>query len=456
MEAFSTRRAEAVATTREMTFPKVRCDALVNIGRILLRDGDPGRAAQPVALAEEAVGVIGDGLKHARALLENVRLQLDGSAGWRQVLSDEDRKSVPVLPRAAFGHPQRNGGSNTPVWQREGNMTRSGGSIALNGFLYQILHHLDWSADVSLTSTLDRKEVKDGCLVLEPREGGGDAQARASGLHLVEQYKTRASGTWSLSDVITVLRDLRKSVPDYLPDHARYRFVTNGRLGRLGEFRKFIACLDAVEDPDELDNTTKRKFTGELHLEDQAFLDHLAMATRDGNAGSVTSEERKLVFHLVRRFELEPCVGLEDLAADIDTRLRPYVENLGDETGVRMHLVGELMERLSEGETRLDRDELSTMLQEAGISPDRLRKVGELARTLAGGRRQRSKYIRYRHEVDVRDALRWSGSKPVCLIAGESGAGKSWQLASLMEVMTGGGEPIVFVRGTGTTEDILT
>ena len=335
-------------------------------------------------------------------------------------------------------------------------MTRSGGSVALNGFLYQILHHLDWSADVSLSGTLDGQEVKDGCLVLEPGKGGGDAQACASGLHLVEQYKTRASGTWSLSDVITVLRDLRKSVPDELPEFARYRFVTNGRPGRLTEFAEFIARLHAVEGADELDDTTKRKFASDLRLGDQAFLDHLARATRNRGTGSVTSEERALVFHLARRFGLEFGVGLEDLAADIETRLRPCVENLGDEAGVRKHLVGELMEQLGKGETKLDPGGLDTMLQEAGISPDRLRKVGELARTLAGGRRRRSKYIRYRREVDVRDAPRWSGSKAVCLIAGESGAGKSWQLASLMNGMTGDGEPVVFVRGTGSSEDILT
>ena len=335
-------------------------------------------------------------------------------------------------------------------------MTRSGGSVALNGFLYQILHHLDWSADVSLTGMLDGQEVKDGCLVLEPRKGGGDAQARASGMYLVEQYKTRASGTWSLSDVITVLRDLRKSVPNYFPGFARYRFVTNGRPGRLAEFREFIARLNGVEGPDEVDNATKRKFAGEVRPGDRANLDYLARATRNGGAGSVTSEERALVFHLARRFELEFGVGLEDLAADIERRLRPCVDNLGDEIGVRKRLVGELMERLGRGETRLDRDGLDTMLREAGISPDRLRKIGELTRTLAEGRRRRSKYIRYRREDDVREVPRWSGSKPVCLIAGESGAGKSWQLASLMEAMTGDGEPIVFVRGAGTAEDIPT
>ena len=322
----------------------------------------------------------------------------------------------------------------------------------------QILHHLDWSAEISLTGTLDGQEVKDGCLILEPGEGGGDAQARASGSYLVEQYKTRASGTWSLSNVITVLRDLRKSVPDDLPGFARYRFVTNGRPGRLAEFGEFIARLQGIDGPDELDNARKRKFSGELCLGDRAFLDHLAKATRNGGAGSVTSEERTLVFHLARRFELKFGVGLEELAADIEMRLRPCVENLGDQVGVRKRLVGDLMERLGQGETTLDRDGLNAMLQEAGISPDRLRKVGELAQTLAGARRRRSKYIRYRREDDVRDAPGWSGNRPVCLIAGESGAGKSWQLASLMETMTAGGEPVVFVRGTGagTAEDILT
>ena len=335
-------------------------------------------------------------------------------------------------------------------------MTRSGGSVALNGFLYQILHHLDWSADISLTGRLDGREVKEGCLVLEPGKGGGDAQARASGSYLVEQYKTRASGTWSLSDVITVLRDLRKSVPDDLPGYAEYGFVTNGRSGRLTEFTEFVGRLGAVEGPDELDDTAKRSFANNLCLGDRAFLDHLASATRNGGGGSVTSEERALVFHLARRVTLKFGVGLEDLVANIEMRLRPCVEKLGKEVGVRKCLVGELMERLGQGETRLDRDGLNTMLQEAGVSPDRLRKVRELAETLADGRRWGSKHIRYRRDDDVRDAPHWDGQKPVLLIAGESGAGKSWQLASLMEAMTRGGEPVVFVRGTGAAEDILT
>ena len=75
-------------------------------------------------------------------------------------------------------------------------MTRSGGSVALNGFLYQILHHLHWSANVSLTGTLDGQEMKDGCLVLEPGKGGGDAQARAAGV--VSRRAIQDSDFWNM------------------------------------------------------------------------------------------------------------------------------------------------------------------------------------------------------------------------------------------------------------------
>ena len=55
-------------------------------------------------------------------------------------------------------------------------LTQSGGSAAINGFLYQIVQHLDLLTEVSMSSTLDRDGFKHGPLILEPR-GGGDAQA---------------------------------------------------------------------------------------------------------------------------------------------------------------------------------------------------------------------------------------------------------------------------------------
>jgi hypothetical protein len=110
-------------------------------------------------------------------------------------------------------------------------MTQPGGPAAINGFLYQIIQHLGWLAEVTLTGETGGQELGDACLVLEPRQGG-DARAEATSLFLVEQYKTRPHGTWSLTDLEPVLRDLRKAVPTSPPAYARYRSPSCPTEGR--------------------------------------------------------------------------------------------------------------------------------------------------------------------------------------------------------------------------------
>ena len=51
-------------------------------------------------------------------------------------------------------------------------MTQPGGPAAINGFLFQIIHHLGWLTEVSFTGTLAGQQIGDACLVLEPRIGG--------------------------------------------------------------------------------------------------------------------------------------------------------------------------------------------------------------------------------------------------------------------------------------------
>ena len=41
--------------------------------------------------------------------------------------------------------------------------------------------------------------------------------------------------------------------------------------------------------------------------------------------------------------------------------------------------------------------------------------------------------IGYQHEKDVREVPCWPEGKPVLLITGESGAGKTWQLGKYLE-----------------------
>ena len=190
-------------------------------------------------------------------------------------------------------------------------MTQSGGPAAINGFLYQILMHLDWLTGVSMSGTLDGHEVKNGLLILEPR-AGGDAHAQASDLFLVQQYKTRAKGTWSLTSLADVLRDLRKAVPDSQPERAHYRFVTDGRPGRLEALKSFIGRLNEIESADDLDNETTHNFTNTLCLSDRDLLDHVAVETRSGDGDSTEAGERELVFHLLRCFEMKFSVGSDE------------------------------------------------------------------------------------------------------------------------------------------------
>ncbi|MXZ03619.1 MAG: hypothetical protein F4Y88_08130 [Chloroflexi bacterium] len=333
-------------------------------------------------------------------------------------------------------------------------MTQTGGPAAINGFLYQILHHIEWIADIKLEGRLAGQEVKNPLLRLEPRNGG-DAQMEVSDQYLVEQYKTRANGTWALTDVENILHDLRKAVPPSLPANAHYRFVTDGRAGRLGEFKAFLDALKSVEGPDHLNNSEKRNFRRELTVTDREFFDHIVKKTRS-DVPQLQANERAVVFHLLSQFEMEFCVTDSRLIKKIEKGLRPYVDNLGDECRVRHDLVGRLMDRLGEGELKLDSAGFNGLLREATLSPERRRKLKRLPEMVAKLSRNRLGRIGYQSEKDVREVPGWPEAKPVLLITGESGAGKTWQLGKHLEECVKAGRTAALVLGAKTTEDILT
>ena len=330
-------------------------------------------------------------------------------------------------------------------------MTQAGGPAAINGFLYQILHHIEWIAGVRLEGA--DQEVKNALLVLEPRNGG-DAQAETPDQSLVEQYKTRANSTWSLTDVETILRDLRKAVPSSLPANAQYRFVTDGHAGRLSVFKAFLDALKSIDGPDYLNNDEKREFRSGLTVTDREFFDHIVKVTRSGDL-QLHAKERTVVFHLLSHFEMEFCATSSGLIEKIERDLRPYVANLGDECEVRDRLVGLLMKRLSKGELQLNSVGLYDLLREAGLSPERLRKLKRLPETMAKLSRDRLGRIGYQHKKDVRGVPCWPEGKPVLLITGESGAGKTWQLGKYLEECVESRRAATLV-GAKTTEDILT
>jgi len=332
-------------------------------------------------------------------------------------------------------------------------MTQAGGPAAINGFLYQIIHHLGWLADVTLSGTLDGQKVEDACLVLEPRNGG-DSRAEASGIFLVEQYKTRKGGTWALSDIESVLGDLRKAVPPLLPTNARYRFVTDGRPGRLSHFDAFLADVRLATKPGDLDNTEKRKFWSDLSATNLEFFDHIVAVTQTVSPQS-SEEERAAVFHLLSRFEMEFDSDAGARAAEVERLLRHYAPDLGSESKIREHLVGILVERLSKGEARLHADEINDMFQRAGLSPDRLHKLAALAETMNALTRRRLVHLKYQLGRDVRAIPEWPSDKSVLVIAGASGSGKTWQLGRLLETYGQDRQVATLVRSANTAEELM-
>ena len=333
-------------------------------------------------------------------------------------------------------------------------MTQPGGPAAINGFLYQIVRHLGWLADMTLVGEIGGQGLDDDAyLILEPRHGG-DARAEAAGLFLVEQYKTRPHGTWSLADIVAVLHDLRKAVPATLPTFARYRFVTDGRPGRLNAFTAFLADIRLANNPNDLDDTEIRIFGTDLPMTCRKLFDHIAVATRSSDS-NCTAEERHVVFHLLTHFDVEFGVTSDSKIEAVEQLLRRLAPDLGAERKVREHLVGVLVERLGKGEARFQPADIDALFKHVGLNPDRLRNLARLAERMSALTARRLAPLKYRSELDVRAPPHWPDAKSVLLIAGESGVGKTWQLGRLCKTLSEADCIATLVQPAGTSEATL-
>lgn len=328
-------------------------------------------------------------------------------------------------------------------------MTQSGGPAAINGFLYQMLHHIDWVATVHLLA----HDSSAPQLVLEPL-AGGDARADGHRYTCVEQYKTRATGTWSVSDIIPILRGLRRAVRTSYTANVQYRFVTDGRRGRLDVFEAFLDRVRLARARNDLDGTIARKFTNSISMSDREFFDHVDAETRlDGPPED--AQDPAALIHLLAHFEMEFDVSYERLTYRLDGALRRYIPSVGTERACRDRLVGALMERLRAGETVLDGTAIDALLADAGLSPHRMRRLAGLHRSMGELTAERLDRLGYVHDRDIREPPAWPPDKPVLLIAGESGVGKTWQLGRLLHSLRDQGRVTTLAQVTYTGEDLL-
>ena len=229
--------------------------------------------------------------------------------------------------------------------------------------------------------------------------------------------------------------------------------MTNGRAGLLAAFEAFLCAVKLAEGPDRLDDTHRIQFSNTCVATHREFFDAIHSATH-GTTGSAVLD-RNVTFHLLSCFEMDFNVDARACALKIEERLRPYVNNFGDETATREQLVGVLLDHLSQGEVVLDADAIDAMFRHVGLSPARMRTLAKLPETMRKITRRRLDGVGYQADRDVRQVPQWSDEKPVLIISGESGVGKTWQLGRLLRARGKQGDIIAFVQAARTSEELL-
>jgi len=303
-----------------------------------------------------------------------------------------------------------------------------GGSAALYGFLYQLCQHLKWVADARFHRLGEGDDA--GMVVFEPRSGG-DAQ-RHGVEYVVEQYKTR-NGPWSFNEILRdVLPDLRRAVKDAATEKAAYRFITNGWAGHgVEEFLEFTQRVCTLSGPDELDRETIRRYF-RRNLSDDELFSQVCSETRPSGYSGGETRERAEVFHLLSHLGVRWQEDLNRVVAKVNEALEQMFPLDRDVDRARASLIGALIERMSGRELRMTHDEIAEFFLRAGLDADLPERLATLPERLAHDIEARLATERnYDRGQDVRGSVAWSPEKPVLVITGESGNGKSWRLARL-------------------------
>lgn len=326
-------------------------------------------------------------------------------------------------------------------------MTQRGGSATAYGILYQLLGTLGRAVDITLRSLADGTDVVDATLVIEPIGGGGDLQIVSDEVIVVEQWKARSgNGTWSLSEIIqSVLPDLYMASD---LDGQVYRFVTEGRMGTWQEAHRFFTslgpCPNAGTPADSLDGESVVEFSQSHRCSPRALFSCAveAVRARPGNRDQPIEQVERKLWRVLSRFEMHQQVTAESQRMQIDAMLEGLVEQIEDVAAKRLELCGRILEMAGRGNIRVSPEAL---LESARLRPRSFVGWNELRRRLTvrlDGRLQKSGYS---PEYDVREAPSILTPASIVVITGESGQGKSWQLAALARKATDSQSLVVWV-----------
>ncbi|HYK02226.1 MAG TPA: HEAT repeat domain-containing protein [Thermoanaerobaculia bacterium] len=332
-------------------------------------------------------------------------------------------------------------------------MVPPGGPAALYGFLFQILRTAEWALKIDVHAP--EKTTTNVTIIAEPP--GGDVDIRFPTRRLVQQFKVRDEGTWSLAEIVEkTLPDLYRAIVDE-QEEVQYQFVTNGRMGAWAAAYEFFQGLGS-RNPDMLNATDERLVMGDKRYSERSLLDEIVRVLREHKPAKdedIATTRRK-AWHLLARFEF---VATGDFA-DAETSVRRLVATYVPDDAALEDKVARLRDTVfsyaTSGNRSFTPDEL---LKAAGIEGTTFTK---LTRARAAVRQVTLADMRhlldYDRSLSVRSLRQWPGPNRLFVFSGESGQGKSWCLAdlayALMETDRGG--LVVFVSATGDLDTDLT
>ncbi|URW75918.1 hypothetical protein M9980_01420 [Sphingomonas donggukensis] len=322
----------------------------------------------------------------------------------------------------------------------------TGGQLCVRGIVQQAMRGLAHSTSLVLKlAQFENAELLSAQLTLEPNDGG-DFQCEAAGERLVEQDKIRTNGKpWTSGNIAAdVLPDLLKSVQDD-GRSTRYRFATDGSLN-CDTLLDLCAALKGRAAPDDplaaLDDNNKKAFKYQAWLSERGFFKALAK--------SASCTDYRRFWRLLASLEIEGDLTEHTLITQIDAFLTDVVDAIEDIVGKRDQLIG-LILRLARDETQIT---VANLLKEAGLPVQRVLHYSRLPQATRAALEHQLALLGYDLKHDVRPPP-GLGDLGLTLIAGESGFGKSWQLAGELARLDRAGHLTVLVQNADSLTAIV-
>ncbi|MFO0906910.1 MAG: hypothetical protein U0794_00870 [Isosphaeraceae bacterium] len=300
----------------------------------------------------------------------------------------------------------------------------------------------------------------------------------------MQQLKSRSGGgTWTLREVVElVFPDLYLAV-DLTQEANNYVFVTEGRIDGWRDiydsfFRSLASrtpptgdVLSALDDSKPL-GVVKRKsrqrkagkdpfWADDDYTERQLFeriVAEIRKKEKIQKNESVETTRRKLS-HLLSRFSVLENQTMKSLRAQIDRRLYELVDYVENLEKVRNSLLMSLAVLASRGDA--DIDDARAFLISHGLRAKPFSDWSDLRRLSHEHLERTLTLMGYRADEDVRrDNARaivheWPAEKPILLLTGGSGQGKSWCASALAKELTGEPGLVVLVEGARGLEEAL-